>query len=232
MSEEVSKLKTYQTRRWALGCFIVTIILGCTGLLLPLLPMIPGRGITIAWEPVKIRPAILADPVDEHYFSTTPGEDIPFQGNVVVAEGTFSKRTWLTAVLYVVRSGEAKELDALSLGRSPNRFGEPTWITMQITLALGNVEQVGGRVTHLGAFGQTRGGGQGGVEVVHNINPLATKVLATELTATTLQIVYVEGDREPEVTSGMTVEEFAKINGGNFLVLAAGFVAVVVNTHY
>jgi hypothetical protein len=109
-------------------------------------------------EAVIVRPPTSNAPVLERYFGIDdPTSEIR---NIAVVEGVFTKSTWLSGALYLVRAGKVEEVNAFTVGRSPNRLGEPYWLDMTITLALGNRKTPNGCVTLLGSAGQTRGGGR------------------------------------------------------------------------
>jgi hypothetical protein len=56
-------------------------------------------------------------------------------------------------------------------------------------------------------------------EVTHNINVVAKQTLPGTITPGRPHIVYVEGDQAINVDGKMTVDEFAKANPGNYLVV-------------
>ena len=62
--------------------------------------------------------------------------------------------------------------------------------------------------------------GQGGVgEIVHDIHVSDESTLPGRLNTGKTYILHVEGDREIKVRREMTIEDFAKQNGGNYLVV-------------
>jgi hypothetical protein len=85
-----------------------------------------SEGFLIAWRPVVIREATPDDQIGKGYFgfeAETNGVDQI--RNIAVAEGTFSKNTWLSAWQYLVRSGNIEQVSAFTVGRSPNRIPGP-----------------------------------------------------------------------------------------------------------
>lgn len=191
----------------------VLTALFCIGLVLYLV----SEGVLISWRPIVIREATAEDQIRNRYFGFD-AEEVDAVRNFAVAEGTFSKDTWLSAWLYLVQSGKADEVNAFTVGRSPNRIGAARWINMRITLALGETKREGGRMTQLGSAGQSRG--EGGMrEMVHTIETIEKKTFPGRLSSGRKYILYVEGDRNFEVRRDMSVEEFAKANAGNFLVV-------------
>ena len=172
---------------------------------------------------VAIRAPDADDPVRERYFNIVSNENPSAQityKNIAVARGTFTRDTWLSAALYHVKAGEVRAINTLIVGRSPNIIGEPYWVDMKITLALGNWQVPEGRVTQLGSAGHTRCCGQCG-ELVHDVHPQATQTIPWRLSAGTRRLVYVEGDDGFTVDRSMSVEDFAEINEGNYLVVEA-----------
>ena len=159
-------------------------------------------------------------PEPERYFGIGPVKDVAI-GKIAVADGTFTKGTWLSAWLYVVRSGSTQEMNAFTVGRSPNRIGEPIWLRMRITLCSGESRRPNGRLVLLGSAGQTRGGGRSCGEdgPVYSFATVAKRTLPGRLWSGRKYILYVEGDREFEVSREMSLEEFAARNGGNYFVV-------------
>jgi hypothetical protein len=170
---------------------------------------------------VDIRAAESNDLIYERYFGIDSFDDnadeVTFK-NIVIATGTFTLNTWMSASLCHVKSGETHELNAFTVGRSPNQIGAPHWVDMRITLALGDRNTPEGRVTQLGSAGHSRGGGRGG-EMVNDVIPHATRTLPGRFTSGTKRIVYVEGDKGFTVDRTMTVDTFAQENKGNYLVI-------------
>ncbi len=177
-----------------------------------------SEGLLIAWRPVRIRTATNDDKIATRYFGFDV-DKVDDVRNIAVAEGTFSKNTWLSEWLYLVRSGKIDQVSGFTVGRSPNRLGEAKWIDMRITLALGETKQQGGRITQLGSAGQTRG--EGGIgEIIQNISVVEKQTFPGRLWFGRKYILYVEGDRKFEARRDMTVEDFAKANAGDFFVVA------------
>jgi hypothetical protein len=185
-----------------------------------LVPYWPFEGLLLSGKPVTIRAADENDKVYERYFGIW-AKDVTVIRNIAVVEGTFTKSTWLSAWLYAVKAGKVEEQNAFTVGRSPNRIGEPIWINMKITLALGESQKPNGRLVRLGSAGETRSGGRGGDDAgpVYNFTTRAKKTLPGKLSSGNKYILYVEGDREFEVSREMSLEEFAARNSGNYFVV-------------
>lgn len=169
---------------------------------------------------VDVRAATATDHTYERYFGIDSFEEdvvVKFR-NIAVATGTFTHGTWMSASLYHVNGGDVQEINAFTVGRTPNEIGAPHWVDMKITLALGDRNTSEGRVTQLGSAGQSRGGGRGG-EMTHNVVASASTILPGRFTSGTKRIVYVEGDSGFKASSAMTVAEFAGQNKGNYLVV-------------
>lgn len=169
---------------------------------------------------VDVRAATATERTYERYFGIDSYEEdvVATFRNIAVVTGTFTLGTWMSASLYHVNRGDVQEINAFTVGRSPNQIGAPHWVDMKITLALGDRDTSEGRVTQLGSAGHSRGGGRGG-EMTHNVVASATTFLPGRFTSGTKRIVYVEGDNGFNVSSDMTVEEFASQNKGNYLVV-------------
>ena len=169
---------------------------------------------------VDVRAATATDRIYERYFGIDSYEEdvaVTYR-NIAVATGTFTLGTWMSASLYHVNGGNVQEINAFTVGRSPNRIGAPHWVDMKLTLALGDRDTPAGRVTQLGAAGHSRGGGRGG-EMTHDVVASSTESLPARFTSGTKRIVYVEGDNGFNVGSTMTLAEFARRNKGNYLVV-------------
>jgi hypothetical protein len=156
---------------WSCGMAIVG------GIIVVALIYLFSEGLAVSCNAVLVRPANANDRVYEKYFGIWPKDNMTIR-NIVVAEGTFTKDTWLSVCLCAVKGGSVEVQNVFTVGRSPNRIGEPIWINMKITLALGEYQRPGGRRVVLGAAGQSRGSGQGG----DDNGPLYSLVLRTKKT--------------------------------------------------
>jgi hypothetical protein len=175
--------------------------------------------IVLLWPRVSIRAATAADRVYERYFGG-PQENFTAR-NIAVVEGTFVLSTWLTGQLYHVQDGELRELNGFSVGRSSNQVGAPHWVDMRITLALIQYESDRGSITQLGSAGHSRGGG-GKSEIPTSVTPTHSFFTSGRLLSGQSRILYVEGDSQFQLTTGMTVETFAQANKGNYYVVVVG----------
>ncbi|HEV3006408.1 MAG TPA: hypothetical protein VGX78_18195 [Pirellulales bacterium] len=100
--------------------------------------------------------------------------------------------------------------------------GGKTWERATYRLALGDTLVPGGRRTKLYSGGAIPGETKGTVvfsQTTHDIAVVATKTLPGTVTPGRPHIVYVEGDQKINFDGAMTVEEFAKANPGNYLVV-------------
>ena len=158
----------------------------------------------------------------ERYFGIWPKDNLTIR-NIVGAEGMFTKDTWLSVCLCAVKEGSVEVQNSFTVGRSPNRIGEPTWISMKITLALGEYQKPGGRRVVLGAAGHSRGSGQVGDDngPLYNFMLRTKQTLPGKLRSGKKYILYVEGDRDCEVSREMSLEDFAAKNHGNYFVVVA-----------
>ncbi len=165
---------------------------------------------------VDVRKADASEQIYERYFGFE-FEDMKAR-NILVATGTFTKSTWLSGTLYLVQGGSASQVNGWTVGRSPNRIGDGIWEGMKITLALGEKNTPNGRVTNLGAAGHSRGGGSNS-ELPNTVNVTSSLALPGRVLPGASHIVYVEGDGEPVIDQAMSVNEFARKNAGNYLVV-------------
>jgi len=165
---------------------------------------------------VDVRKADTSDRIYERYFGFNL-EDMKVR-NILVATGTFTKSTWLSGTLYLVHGGSISLVNSWTVGRGPNRVGDGIWEGMKITVALGDKNTPNGRVTNLGAAGHTRGGGNGS-DLPNTVNVTLSLAMPGRILPGANHIVYVEGDREPVVDQVMSVDEFARKNAGDYLVV-------------
>jgi hypothetical protein len=177
-------------------------------------------GIWVGWirKEITVRPARAEDRLYQRYFGID--EEGARVRNIVIAKGTFTKSTWLSAALYLVQSGAVQEVNAFTVGRSPNRIGDSIWETMEITLALGDRDTSNGRLTHLGSAGQTRGGGRRG-ELTHAIAAKYSASFTGRITPGREYVIHVEGDTDVRLDRETTLDEFLKRSSGNHLVVVA-----------
>lgn len=178
--------------------------------------------VLVAWWLVQfsldIRAATTSDPVRERYFGIDTESPQTQIRNLAVATGTFTLDDRLSAALYHVKAAEIVLVNRFSVGRSPNQIGAPYWMPLRIFLALGDQTVPAGRITNLGSAGHSRGGGVSG-PYTNDVRPLFTRLEPGKLTPGEKRILYVEGDREITLASGMTLDEFARQNRGNYLVV-------------
>jgi hypothetical protein len=166
---------------------------------------------------LTIRAATPDDPIAENYFGFEHDSGLKPR-NIVVVSGTFTHDTWLSAALYHVQSGSVQEINAITVGRSPNSIAGGPWETLKIRLALGDKDTPNGRITNLGSVGQTRGGGRSS-SATHNVKTVASQTLPGRLLPGQERIVYVEGDRPANVSLDMSLADFATKNSGDYLVV-------------
>ncbi len=173
----------------------------------------------LLWPRVEIRAATPSDKVYERYFGS-PRENFTAR-NIAIANGTFTLGTWLTGQLFYVNDGKVQELNAFSVGRTPNAIGAQHWVDMGITLALVTSDSENGQITQLASAGQSRGGGHS-TEIPTSVIGEYSQIAAGRLLFGQSRILYIEGDTQFTLTSDMTVESFAKTNEGSFYVVVIG----------
>ena len=178
-------------------------------------------GVWAGWihKGVIVRPPDANDRLYDKYFGVDDGTPVLY--NIAVVEGTFRKSTWLTASLSAVRSGTIQELHSLTVGRSPNRIGEFPWITMKITLALGERKKANGRIVQLGAAGLTRGEGAQVWEQPLAIAARFNDRASGRLMPGSAYVIYAESDASIRLGRAMTIQEFAQHNKGNYFIVTA-----------
>ena len=167
---------------------------------------------------VAVRRVRNDDRVYERYFGID--RDATEIRNIAVVEGTFTKGTWLSASLFLIRSGKTQDVAALTIGRTTSSIGSPIWREMKITLALGQWNTTAGQITQLGSAGQTRGYGSDS-DLPVNIPASFTNAWTGSISPGREYIIYAEGDTAIQMEPSMTLEEFAQTNIGNYLVVTA-----------
>jgi hypothetical protein len=165
--------------------------------------------------------------------ATPEDEAVGVERNVAVLTGSFMKETLLTAKLYLVQSGIiTNELTEIMARLNRNAEGGPFRETANFRLAFGEqLVRSGGRSIQFLFVGENPSGGSmrllsepykwkpPHLRTVLNFNVVATKTLPGRITPGRPHIVYVEGDGPINLDRAMTVEEFAKANPGNYLVV-------------
>jgi len=160
-------------------------------------------------------------------------ESLKSRRNVAVVSGRFMKGTSLFATLYLVQSGvvteecghflgrkNAEEFGHF-LGRKKEEVGGPIWESATLRLGLGEYPLTGGQWTKLLITGDIPGESMASHwhATRHNIKTVAKQTIPGTITPGRPHIVYVEGERQIVVDDKMTLDEFAKANPGNYLVV-------------
>jgi len=159
-----------------------------------------------------------SDPVSERYFGFH-SNDIKAR-NVAVVSGPFTTQRRLSACLFLVQDGVVYQGNSFSLGRSNNQIGSPSWQRLDIKLALG--DEPNSSEVILGASGHSSGCSCWNRDQFSILRPgvVSAQVLPGRLDAGKEYIVYVEGDQKFTVDRETSLEDFAKINAGNYLVVS------------
>jgi hypothetical protein len=108
-----------------------------------------------------------------------------------------------------------------------HEINQPIWKSMTFSVAFGEKNVTGGRVTEINIAGDIpqddpdsdRWYMLPNAPIKHDIAVVAKQTLPGTITPGRPHIVYVEGDRQIVVDGKMTVEQFAKANPGNYLVV-------------
>ena len=136
---------------------------------------------------------------------------------IAIAEGTVTRTTHIEAALYVVGDGISTKNNRASTFRGTER-GSPRWRRKRITFALAETETSEGRFAWIAVRGMS-GGGASGFLTPHRFEAKFQQVFTGDLNVGKPRLLYAEGDRKFVARPDMTVEEFAKTNDGNFLVV-------------
>lgn len=163
------------------------------------------EGFFIAWHPIAI----------QELASRGTGGEGWIERNIAVVDGTFKKDTLVSASLFVVRSGKANEFNSFKFGRDPAELGKPIWMNLRTTLSL--IEYDDGGVGELRSSAERQDAQSNPLD--SKIKVVAAKTLPGKLARGRDFILHVEGDRPFNVSSDMSVDDFAKTNNGNFLVV-------------
>jgi len=148
-------------------------------------------------------------------------ESLKSRRNVAVVSGRFMKGTYSSVKLYLVQSGIVAEIHGHFLGREKAEKGGPIWESATMRLGLGEYPLTGGQRTDLLMTGEIPGGSIASTRksTKHNFNVVAKETLPGRITPGRPHIIYIEGDQAIVVDGSMTVEEFARANTGNYLVV-------------
>jgi hypothetical protein len=129
--------------------------------------------------------------------------------SILVATGTYTQGTLLSVTLWLIRSG--------SIAENSTHVREPT-----CRLCFEERDVSGGRVTiitNAAEKAEVSPGLQLLTAITHDIKIVAKQTLPGTITPGRPHIVYAEGDQAIVVDGSMSVEEFAKANPGNYLVV-------------
>lgn len=164
-------------------------------------------------------------PIAEHYFGfiapqsyfpSLTEENIRTRNIARVSGRFFGNGAHLSADLYLVEAGKITEISGLSVGASPNRLGPGFGEYLRITFALGDIDTPVGRCSFLGSIGQTRGGGSSSL-CPHKVTAAAHALSPGRVSHGQPRVIYAEGETQPIITQGMSIESFAATNSGRYL---------------
>lgn len=125
---------------------------------------------------------------------------------------------WLSFSLYVVQGGIVSEISTWRAGRSANAFGTPSREEMQVLLALGENDDPQGILTELVIAGAENVHGKAAT-VLRTFKTTTKKLQPGKIGPGRPHIIYVEGDRPIVLNADMSIQDFAKKNPGNYLVV-------------
>lgn len=172
-----------------------------------------GTNAFAAWRPMKVSAPNGAVPFRWPFMYSG---DTPLTGRVIASvEGPIAVGHPISAHLYLVQNGVVKDCGSASSGRSAEP--RPKYRTLRIVIGLAEADQPAGKLTVLNARGGSRAGGWG--EVVSKVESRFQSTYTGNLPKGSTQLLYVEGDREFVADREMAVEQFAKANDGNYLVV-------------
>lgn len=178
-------------------------------------------GILLPFQSVRILESLPDDtrPDPRRYFGFFEDQIELKARKIAEVTGSFSLDTKLSASLYVIRSGRLEEIEEIAVGRSSNQIGAPSCESLRIRLALGQARTDGGWIIRLGSYGQSHAGGGVDTLTTEPITATNFRLFPGKLSNGKKYLIYVEGDRPFGADRSMTVEEFAKTNRGNYLVV-------------
>jgi hypothetical protein len=141
---------------------------------------------------------------------------------IAVVDGSLWEWTGVRLELIFIRSGVAQGNECgESFGTNNGRLDHPLFrYRMHAQVALGRAYTKQGCFAFLGQYGMP-GGGKGPTQApCHSAR--VKRSYDRNLVWWKKEIIYVEGDAEPVISPGMSLEEFCKKNGrGEFLVVIA-----------
>ena len=157
------------------------------------------------------------------FFPGTREEEIDVR-EIAQFDGSLWESTGVRLDLIFIRSGVVVERDRCSLliGTSGSRLDHPLFrYQMRGHVVLGRAEMSDGAFAALGAHGGPSGGAKGPTRAPREAGKVRRGYDRTILRSRK-EIIYVEGDEEPSVFPGMSLDEFCrKNNRGEYLVVVA-----------
>ena len=178
------------------------------------------------------RATVVADPfpdrIPKYWIGDIPDVDTPgwrhLKPRVVLGvEVALTNSTSLTRKLYAVRRGSVEQGSSFTFTRH-SYFPWPVGPILErqyfrVLLCEHEIEGFG----HAVSGGETffgSGGGSGGCPILHDFDVSSSVVLPGPVPYWGAErIIYVEGDTAPNVTSSMSVHEFAQTNDGNYTLI-------------
>jgi hypothetical protein len=147
------------------------------------------------------------------------GESLRSRRHVAVVTGRLSEGTSISAVVYLVQSGLVTEGE-----RHLARRFEKGKATETLRLGFFDTLARGGRATSYFFFASVHNSMTWDRDnlvrsIEHHFTTVAKQNVPGTITPGRPHIVYVEGDRQIVVDGSMSVEEFAKMNPGNYLLV-------------
>jgi hypothetical protein len=142
--------------------------------------------------------------------------DMKFR-SIAVAKGSLWKTTNIKVELLLTKNGMVKQSCSINMGTSSARLDSFIWYHINSSLGLCDIYTSNGIITILCGRAPSI---VGSVEVgPHNIFKNFIKHNLCTIRLFKKEIIYVEGDRDPIVHPGMSIEQFLKDNNGEYLVV-------------
>lgn len=159
-----------------------------------------------------------ADGHDERE-SYIPNQDATRALQACSVSGRFFSSTRFTISLYEIRNGKTNKCSTLSCSKSTNQVAFIPWETMTISVALlESTDEDLGEAYWLAVSGSSRVSAHNAAARFPGV-PRFDETFDQTLTTSREVVLHVVGDSEFEGEPGMSVDEFAASNPGEFLVI-------------
>ena len=147
-----------------------------------------------------------------------PGQKLLNVRAVFGVEASLLKSGLLSGTVYTIRNGLVNEGSSVTIARESGNAGDIVrTIHFRVVLCEHEIDGFG-RAVSLGITNHPAGTG-GGAPLHNDFDVRNSLILPGRLPYWGERIVYIEGDTAPYVWKSMSLDEFAKLNSGNHVVI-------------